>query len=325
VTRPQTMLKSKAKPSVPRGRRHTARWLGALTCTALLIGAAVLVAVVGQSPSTQPTNNARPMRYFGIYMRDMPNTYAGVTAFTKTTGTTPDIVMYYSSWLEPFKNTFATAAAEHGAIPLVQINPFNVNLAAIANGQYDGYLSTFAKAVDSYHRPVILSFGHEMNGHWYPWGYTHTSSATFVAAWRHIVILFRRLGAVNVTWLWTVNIIDTNGGIRSPRPWWPGSAYVNWVGIDGYYYNRSVRFAPLFGPTIGAVRQLTQDPILISETAVDSAVGQPTKIADLFTGIHLYGLLGFVWFAVNQWRISSPAAIAAFRRAAQETYRKPAS
>jgi mannan endo-1,4-beta-mannosidase len=325
VTHPQTMLKSNDKPTVPRGGRHTARWLGALICAAILIAAAVLVAVVVQSPPRKTPGNGPSMRYFGIYMRDMPNSYAGVTAFTKATGTIPDVAMYYSSWQEPFNSTFAATAAQHGAMPLVQINPYNVSLAAIAAGRYDGYLDGFAKAVGSYHHRVILSFGHEMNGHWYPWAYTHTSPATFVAAWRHIVLLFRGLGVRNVTWLWTVNIIDTNGGIISPRRWWPGSSYVNWVGIDGYYYSRSVGFDPLFGPTIGVVRQLTHDPILISETAVNSDVGQPAKIADLFAGIRVYGLLGFVWFAVNQWRITSPAAIAAFRRAAQETYRKPAS
>ena len=58
-------------------------------------------------------------------------------------------------------------------------------------------------------RAVIIGFGHEMNGYWYSWGYRHTSPAVFVAAWRHIVTVFRQQGADNVTWLWTVNIIDT--------------------------------------------------------------------------------------------------------------------
>ena len=40
------------------------------------------------------------------------------------------------------------------------------------------------------------------------WGYRHTSPAAFVAAWRHVVNVFRAQGAYNVTWLWTINIID---------------------------------------------------------------------------------------------------------------------
>ena len=170
-----------------------------------------------------------------------------------------------------------------------------------------------------------------MNGDWYPWGYTKTSPAVFVAAWRHIVTLFRALGAKNVTWLWTVNIInDTQKGtIPSPNRWWPGSAYVTWVGIDGYYLKSSWKFAPLFGPTITAVHKLTDDPILIAETGAVPSSGQPTKIADLFAGIHAYGLLGFVWYdstnSIHQdFGLSSPAAVAAFRRGAS-TFGRPGS
>jgi hypothetical protein len=61
---------------------------------------------------------------------------------------------------------------------------------------------------------------------------------------------------------------------------------------------------------------MTGDPILIAETAVHSGLDQPAKIADLLAGIRLYGLLGFVWFEVDNWRIDSSAAGAAFRQAA---------
>jgi hypothetical protein len=235
------------------------------------------------------------------------------------------VVTYYSGWFEPFQAEFATMVAEHGAVPLVQVDPAGVSLAAIASGHHDGYLTAYAEAVRAYRHPVILSFGHEMNAGWYSWGYRHTSPAVFVAAWRHLVTVFRALGARNVTWLWAVNVVDTEHSVPAPGPWWPGSSYVTWVGIDGYYLKSSSMFAPLFGPTIAAVRALTGDPILIAETAAVRAAGQPAKIADLFAGIRLYGLLGFVWFDIyhiEDWRLSGPAAIAAFRRGAK-TYHGP--
>jgi beta-mannanase len=49
--------------------------------------------------------------------------------------------------------------------------------------------------------PIAVSFGHEMNGNWYPWGTAHTTAAQFVAAWRHIHDLFARVGATNVIWV----------------------------------------------------------------------------------------------------------------------------
>ena len=247
--------------------------------------------------------------------------YAGVTAFTRATGVRPRLVVYYSGWFEPFRASFATTATKHGAVPLVQIDPADISLAAIASGRYDAYLTSYARAVRAYREPVILSFGHEMNGTWFSWGYRYTSPAVFVAAWRHIVTLFRAQGTRNVTWLWTVNIIKTKTGqIPGPASWWPGSSYVTWVGIDGYYFGPSWQFVPIFGPTVAAVRELTGDPILIAETSATPAASQSAKIPDLFAGIHTYGLLGFVWFddiASYDYRINGAAAIAAFRQGAK--------
>ena len=80
--------------------------------------------------------------------------------------------------MEPFQAGFAATAASKGAVPLVQINPTGISIADIAAGKYDTYLTAYAKAVRAYHQPVILSFGHEMNGHWYSWAHTHTPRKT---------------------------------------------------------------------------------------------------------------------------------------------------
>ncbi len=303
------------------------------------IGAAIIVAVAVTITASihdksmaalppvkkvQVTLPVTPGSYLGVYAPPSPRSYIGVTNFTSLMGVQPDLDMYYSGWSEPFQASFATSAASHGAVPLVQIDPTGVNLNAIASGKYDGYLISYADAVRSYERPVILGFGHEMNGTWYTWADGHASAKEFVAAWRHIVNLFRKVGAGNVTWLWTINIIKKQAGIPSPAHWWPGSSYVTWVGIDGYYTKSSLTFAPLFGPTIIAVRTLTNDPILVAETAAGSTAGQPAKIADLFAGINAYGLLGFVWFdaiGAQDWRLRSPTAAAAFRQGA-EAYRR---
>jgi hypothetical protein len=305
------------------------------TCAAVIALAAIALGITLYNRSAEPTGPLpvhlppASASYLGMFAKGIPDSYEPVTAFTNATGAKPDIVMYYSGWYVPFPTSFANTAADHGAVPLVQMDPTNIKIGQIASGRYDGYLSSYAEAVRAYHNPVILSFGHEMNGNWSPWGYKHTSPAAFVAAWRHIVKLFRALGAQNVTWLWTVNIInDSRAGKvdSSLGQWWPGSSYVTWIGIDGYYLEPSWQFAPLFGPTIGAVRALTGNPILIAETGAVPSAGQPAKIADLFAGIRAYGLLGFVWFdttnSVGQpFAIDSPAAIAAFRAGASSYHR----
>jgi mannan endo-1,4-beta-mannosidase len=319
---------------VRRNSRRTFRRITAAVVV-VIVAAGIGLAVKLHYRTADPTTKYLPVQlpttpqsYLGVYAHPAPRSLSGVTAFTRVAGTWPDVVMYYIGWEEPFKVSFAKKVASHGAVPLVQIDPTKVSLAAIAAGRYDGYLSSYAEAVRAYRHPVILSFGHEMNGNWYSWGYQHTKPKTFVKAWQHIVTLFRTLGARNVTWLWTVNIVnDTeHGTIPDPGPWWPGSKYVTWVGIDGYYLKPSWQFAPLFGPTVLAVRKLTGDPILIAETAATTTAGQPAKIKNLFAGIRTYGLLGFVWYDKDHgadYSLTSPAAIMALRAGAK-AYTEPA-
>jgi hypothetical protein len=319
-----------------RGPVHRPRIILIAAIAAICIATAIAGTLVAsgnwrQAPNAHPAPQRHdlpitPDSYIGLYSDDSPKSFAGVKAFTVATGVKPRVVVYYSGWMEPFKASFATTVASEGAVPLVQMNPTKASVAAIAAGHYDNYLNAYAKAVRAYHHPVILSFGHEMNGYWYSWGYRHTSPAVFVAAWRHIVKLFRTRGTQNVTWLWTINTIHEMTRVPAPGPWWPGDSYVTWVGIDGYFTNSSSVFTSVFGPTIVYVRSLTRVPILISETSATPVASQPAKIADLFAGVRLYRLLGFVWFnSVDKvdWRINSPAAIAAFRRSAM-AYRKSA-
>jgi glycosyl hydrolase family 26 len=323
-------------PGLPPVRRRRARLVSVIALmSALAIGVSAFMALRSPKQAAHPQPHVSfalpttPESYLGVYAAGVPNTYSGVTGFTTATGVKLRLVVYYSGWPEPFQTSFAAAVAEHGAVPIVQMDPDNVSVAAIAAGQYDTYLVSYAKAVRAYGKPVILSFGHEMNGTWFSWGYTHASPAAFVAAWRHIVDIFRAHGAENVTWMWTVNIIKTkNGHIPSPAPWWPGRSYVTWVGIDAYYLQPSWQFVPIFGPTIVAVRELTGDPILIAETSASPATNQAAKIKDLFAGIRTYGLLGFVWFNEiansRDYLLTGPAAIAAYREGAK-TYIRPAS
>ena len=312
---------------------RTRKYVALVTCAAVVLGAVIAVAFTHpwetKPSSIFPTHSVRYVSYLGVYEPDAPYSYDEVDQFAQAIGRQPNLVSYYSPWKWPFEVGFAMLAAEHGATTLIQIDPNDVSVASIAAGRWDAYLRTYAKAVKAFGHPVILSFGHEMNGRWDPWGYEHTPAKVFVRAWRRIVTLFRAVGANNVTWMWTVNIIDSNPPIPDPSPWWPGSSYVNWVGIDGYYYLSSEAFAQVFGPTIVAVRALTDDPILIAETGAGPSIGQPAKINDLFAGVRTYGLLGLLWFDKNTqgriWRINSPGAFAAFGEDAKAFMGSPAT
>jgi mannan endo-1,4-beta-mannosidase len=267
-------------------------------------------------PHTQATAPPPLLSYLGVYEPTSPASYSGVNEFARLVGRRPNIVVYYSSWWEPFQLPFARAAVAHHAIPMVQVEPRDISLAAIAAGQYDRYLRAYARAVRSLRHPVIFSFGHEMNADWYGWGYRHTSPAVFVAAWRHIYKLFAAEGAGNVKWLWTVNVVP-GPRVSAIKAWWPGAAYVTWVGVDGHYFQPGIRFPDLFGAVLGQVRALSRDPVLIAESGIAPFVGTG-KITDLFAGAQAHGLLGVVWFDVKGHNLrveNDPAAIAAFKLA----------
>jgi hypothetical protein len=267
--------------------------------------------------------------YLGVAEAGETDSYQPVNAFAASVGRQPDIVLYYSSWHESFQARFAAEVHAHGGTPFVQIDPGQTSLAAIAAGRYDAYLRSYADQVGAYGHPVIIGFAAEMNGNWDPWGFQHTSPAVFVAAWRHIVTVFRQQYASNVIWLWTINV--TEAGTGPIQDWWPGAGYVTWVGIDGYYYNRSYTFDDSFLPTIAEVRIFTQRPIILSEIGIGQVAGQAAKIPDMFAGVRANHLLGFVWFDQTQtgdayhqdWRLENDSpGLATFRREL-ETYKQP--
>jgi hypothetical protein len=300
----------------------------AMVVAAVIAAAAVIIVVSRFVSSTDPAAADAPLptsqaSYLGVYEHGVLQAYQPVADFARAADQQPNLVGYYSGWREPFEISFAETVSGHGAITILQWDPTFASVPKIVSGGYDGYLRSFADSVRKFGRPVVIGFGHEMNAYWYSWGYGHLPPATFVAAWRHIVTLFRHQGTSNVTWLWTLQADEAGTGPIAS--WWPGKKYVTWVGIDGYYYRPSETFFSIFGKTIAEVRALTGLPILISEVAVGPQAGQAQKIPDLFAGMRHYGTLGLVWFDITQhngvyhqdWRIEdNPLAEAAFRRGA---------
>lgn len=295
----------------------------AVICATVLIAAAKLSGGSSGAPASSLPAHPRPIRYLGVYEPGAPSSYVGVEQFAHAVGRSPNLVSYYGGWDEKFQKSFAETAASHGATTIVQMDPSNIPIANIAAGMYDAYLTKFADDVAAFGHPVVISFGHEMNGYWYTWGYGRTSPTDFIAAWRHIVTLFRQRGAGNVTWLWQVNSLSSR--TSPPQAWWPGSQYVTWVGISGYYYVPGATFDNIFNPVVSAVRQFTHDPILIAETGVGPQAGQVRGIRDLFNGLRIQNDIGLVWFDQHSyggiykgenWRLEdSPVALHAFRSA----------
>jgi mannan endo-1,4-beta-mannosidase len=122
--------------------------------------------------------------YLGVFAGGKPYGYPGVDSFGDAVGENPNLAGYFSGWAEPFDTTFADTMRNHHVVALVQINPTDASMPAIADGTYDEYLRSYADAVRSFGGPVVIGFGPEMNASGTPWGYGHVPPSVFVRAWR---------------------------------------------------------------------------------------------------------------------------------------------
>jgi mannan endo-1,4-beta-mannosidase len=281
-----------------------------------------------QPASGLPANLVQPGKGVpvGVYEQGFPGRPALIGTFATATGVQPRLTQYYSAWGERFWTSFADASRASGAVAVVQLQPTNVKLSTIVSGNWDAYLRAYADAVRSYGHSVILSFGHEMNGTWYSWASGHEKPAEFVAAWRHVVSVFRQQGAANVSWLWTITAVSGPGG-SGPwlGSWWPGDQWVSLVGIDGYYYHPSDTFSSVFEPVLEQVRSFTKTPVIISEVGIGPNSSRDSQISALFAGVKTDHIDAVIWFDSPQhdgiyhqdWQLEGhPAALSAFRAAA---------
>ena len=251
-----------------------------------------------------------PGKFLGLEADGAPDSLTPVIGVAAGLGRKPNLLGQYVSWGKPFDARAAANAWSYGALYYMAWEPYNVTVQAIADGRSDAYITRFARAIRTLNLPVSLSFGHEMNGNWYPWGTTQTPAATFVAAWRHIHDLFTRAGATNVIWVWNPNVISPMPQVEL-EPYWPGDSYVDWVGLTGYWAVTGPHtFAGVYGPTMTEIRRFTTKPFIVAETAIESGPSESSSAQSLVAAVKSHpGVLGFIWFDYDKagidWRVES--------------------
>jgi mannan endo-1,4-beta-mannosidase len=249
-------------------------------------------------------------KYFGLEADGVPDSMTPVTTFAANIGKQPNVLGQYVAWNAAFDANAVANAWSHGALYYMAWEPFHTSVQSIADGGSDPYIMRFAHSVRALNLPVALSFGHEMNGNWYPWGTTGTPAATFVAAWRHIHDLFAKAGASNVIWVWNPNIVNPMPQVQL-KPLYPGDSYVDWIGLTGYFPTTGPQtFASLFAPTMTEVRDFTAKPFIIAETSIETGPAEAACAQSLVTAVEGQSdVLGFIWFDFNKngvdWRIES--------------------
>ena len=177
---------------------------------------------------------------------------------------------YFSdNWVDGIRFPFEAVRAIHdaGRVPFIRLMPRPAcdmddckpscmtpgqkpyPLETLLDEQRENELRCWADAARATAKPLLIEFGTEVNGCWFPWNSKWNGGATpskknsncfasqelFKATYRRIVDIFDEQGADNVTWFFHV---DCSG--YPDEPWndifgyYPGDDYVDWIGISCY-------------------------------------------------------------------------------------------
>jgi hypothetical protein len=277
--------------------------------------------------------------------------YRGVEQdFSAMIGKRPKIIMTFEQWsngfeYNPFPDTFCHEADSKGQIPLITWEPgglpsytdgrayldmFNDQMeAGIKDDNYKGEIYQYAKkwadAAKKYEKPFFVRPFHEMNLRKgpYPWeGDGNGGPERFIRAWKNLYQLFKNEGADNATFVWCPNE-DSTANADDVASYFPGTDYVDWLGVDGYKKSIGDDFERIFGKTM-RLFQTYGKPMMICETASKpngdlSDTGRSTPvtkeefIAQLFDAARTYHLSGIVYFNEDKsgksdefnWRIDA--------------------
>lgn len=256
--------------------RRLSRLAVALAVAAIILGADASRSGSAVVPVSHPVA-------LGVCTRGVapPAAHPGraLSAYAAKVGRMPKVVMWYQTWHGGplIVRRLMDAVHNHGAVPMITWMPLvsrgtAARLAGIAAGNYDGYLRTSAADARAWGHRFLLRPFHEMNGRWAKWGIPAAGTAQeFVAAWRHIVSVFRSVGASNVRFVFSPNVISRNSPTFTGM--YPGDRYVDRVALDGYNWGTSTSgqtwrsFHDIFADSYHVLAGLSARPMLIGETA----------------------------------------------------------
>lgn len=281
-------------------------------------------------PPAPPAVSTAPLR-FGVGTPGGPLASAELNEVGALTGEAPSVILSYKDFNQAPPIAELDAVRSRGAVTLLTWEPWAWGggidqpafaLDRITAGDFDPYLRQWGTALAGWGHPVMLRFGHEMNGNWYPWaeGVNGNAAGDYAAAWRHVHDVVAATGAANITWVWNPNI--PYFGSTPLDGLYPGAGYVDAVALDGYNWGTSTAGTTwtspsnLFGPGLSELRRLAPGKqILVAET---SSAEQGGSKADWNGALINYlaaqpDVTAVVWFHFNKetdWRINSSTSSA---------------
>lgn len=209
------------------------------------------------SPSVTPVPNSFHSVYFGMWTEGFwdEQTYTlrpeKLTQLQNLIGKKVAIAHYYRGWENLGKPSLITELQtinDNGWRPMLSANPYFFSQCqqngkdlykTIADGGCDIFLQSIGDNLKQYGKPLLLRFAWEMNIDSMEWSIQKTGSAPidFVLAWKRFHDIVTTIGATNVKWVWSPNVITATSISYSSL--YPGETYVDWVGFDGYNWGKT--------------------------------------------------------------------------------------
>jgi hypothetical protein len=180
--------------------------------------------------------------------------------FARLVGKHQAIIAFSNYWGRgQFPMEQARTIAGTGAVPLIYWDPWanqddthrsRFDLAAIERGQWDAYIDAWAREARAFGKPLLVAWGIEMNGNWFPWsGVFHGGGKrvpgskpphyegpeAYKRAYRHVVDRVRAAGAGNISWVFHANNTpDPDRHWNRMAAYYPGSDYVDWLAMSAF-------------------------------------------------------------------------------------------
>lgn len=220
-----------------------------------------------------PQNSAYTGAYIDFGDGESHVTYDALVDFEQLTGKHLAVVAFGNFWGDKaFPEKSVRIVASYGAVPLLYWSPWDkpyderkgpdrFSLRHILSGQCDGYIDAWADGARAYGKPLLVTWGLEMNGKWFPWsgkfygggkiighkdGHPlYAGPETFKRAYRYVIDRVRARKATNILWGFHVNnFSDPQKEWNKMAQYYPGSSYVDWLGLSVYgKLNRSEGWA----------------------------------------------------------------------------------
>ena len=178
-----------------------------------------------------------------------------ITHFESLVGKRIAWAYFSNNWFKgiQFPQTAVDRVRAAGTVPFIRLMPrsgFRENHAdktytmqRIINGEFDGQLAAWGQAAAAQPGPLLVEFGTEVNGQWFPWNGKWNGGAVttgfgdpsapdgperFRAAYRHVHDVITAQGAGNITWFFHVTATSyPNKPWNSIANYYPGDDVVD--------------------------------------------------------------------------------------------------